>query len=133
MGCVGPFSEDVESHYADVTAARAAGAIGWDQWIPEIVPDSATDIRELHNIDTNRTWGCFRFGQGEDGSVRRTLAALGARPGRGPVSERPRFFFTELAWWPRSMTSPTIEAYEVFDVLVGIDENDQRVCFHRHR
>jgi hypothetical protein len=36
LGCVGPFSEDFESRYSDVNAARADGAFNRG-WLPEIV------------------------------------------------------------------------------------------------
>src|SRR5882724_8330179 len=71
FGCVGPFSEDFESQYSDMNAARADGAFNRG-WLPEIVPDDSIDIREMHNIDTNKTWGCFVIPSGTE-EVRRKL------------------------------------------------------------
>jgi hypothetical protein len=36
-GCVGPFSEDFESQYPNVNAAKADDAFGRG-WLPEIIP-----------------------------------------------------------------------------------------------
>jgi hypothetical protein len=51
LGCVGPFSEDFESQYSDVNAARADDAFGRG-WLPDIIPDDSITIREMHNIAT---------------------------------------------------------------------------------
>lgn len=88
LGCIGPFSEDFESQYSDVNTARADGAFDRG-WLPEIVPDDSIDIREVHNIDTNITWGCFVIPSGTE-EVRRKLKRLGASRAPGPVSSGPR-------------------------------------------
>jgi hypothetical protein len=40
--------------------ARSAGALDRG-WVPSFLPSSTTSIVESHNIDTNETWGTFRF------------------------------------------------------------------------
>lgn len=30
-------------------------------WIPRVLPRDAINIKEMHNIDNNRTYGCFEF------------------------------------------------------------------------
>lgn len=145
--CIGPFSEEYQYHYPNVSAARADGAFSRG-WIPEIVPADATDIYIFYNIDTNWTWGCFRLPR--DGArVREALAAIRAERVAGPVdSGPPRFYWVlhrlpgTLPWWPTSMRSPGIEMYRFIEspkarllspyvVRVGIDENGKAVCFHR--
>jgi hypothetical protein len=54
------FDEDFSVHYATSAEARADRAIERG-WLPEILPDSAFDIDEEHNIDTNRGGGTFHF------------------------------------------------------------------------
>lgn len=56
-GCIGPLGENIERQFADAKSVRAGNRGGW---IPDILPDDATGIREVHNLDTNATWGCFR-------------------------------------------------------------------------
>ena len=54
------FDEDFSVHYATSAEARADRAVARG-WLPDVLPDSAFDIDEEHNIDTNRGGGTFRF------------------------------------------------------------------------
>ncbi len=53
-------SENFVSSYATVREAREAGAIQRG-WVPASLPETATVIREAHDVDTNETWGAFKF------------------------------------------------------------------------
>jgi hypothetical protein len=44
----------------NIDAARRDGAIERG-WIPDIIPESSSEIYERHNLDTNRVWIRFRF------------------------------------------------------------------------
>jgi hypothetical protein len=133
-GCVGPLSEDFESHYQAIAAARADGAFARG-WLPEIVPGSATDIWEFHNIDTNLTWACFRTPDGPE-PVRALLAQRGAIRMRGPIDRGPTRFLRVRPWWPSSMATDAVEAYSVQEAprsaatMVGIDTQAAMVCLH---
>jgi len=136
LGCVGPFSEDFESQYPDVNAARADGAFDRG-WLPEIIPDDSIDIREMHNISSSVTWGCFVVPSGTE-EVRRKLKSLGAGRVPGPISSGPRGLFRVRAWWPECMTSTSVEAYRFdevggaqLNVIVGLDPQQKTTCFHR--
>ena len=135
LGCVGPFSEDFESQYPDVDAARADDAFGRG-WLPEITPDDSIAIREMHNIDTNLTWGCFVSPSGTE-KVRKKLKGLKASQSQGPVGSGPRGLFGVRDSWPRSMTTTAIETYRFdeagarFTVIVGLDSERKTACFHR--
>jgi hypothetical protein len=135
--CIGPFSENIESRYADRRSAGGAIARGW---IPEILPDDASDIREVHNMDTNATWCCFSTRHPAD--VRARAVRLGAVGVLGPVHSGPRETFRDFSWWPESMASATIEALEFSEapaysgatpslVRAGIDGSG-KICFYRH-
>ncbi len=50
--------------YADYRAVEANGAIGRG-WIPAFLPESATDVREKHNLDTNTKLVRFDFDAGD--------------------------------------------------------------------
>jgi hypothetical protein len=132
--CIGPLSEDIESHYADAATARRAGALDRG-WLPEFIPDDATDISELHNLDTNLTWACFTNPRGP-GSLRALLEKHGMKRATGPVTGGPPALFGTPAWWPAFMGRPDVETYQVvedsrFSLLVGFDPHTGRACFHR--
>jgi len=38
-------------------------------WLPHYLPPSVTDIKESHNLDTNRVWAAFRYRVGDLDSV----------------------------------------------------------------
>src|SRR5262245_13685312 len=53
-------AEQQEASYADVAAAERAGAIQRG-WVPDWLPRSAHDLREVHNLDTNQSMLTFRY------------------------------------------------------------------------
>jgi hypothetical protein len=144
-GCVGPLSDEFETSYRTLAEAREKGAVGdgGGAWIPAILPEAATDIFELHNLDTNATWGCFRpNGQAEQ--VIRLLRARAAQPVREPLPDAPTRWLRTLDWWPDSMTRAGLEAFEFKEpsltpalsgstVRVAIDRANDVVCFRRTR
>jgi hypothetical protein len=144
-GCVGPLSDEVETSYRTLAEARSKGAVGdgGGAWIPEILPEAATDIFELHDIATNATWGCFRpNGQAEQ--VVRILGGRAARPVKGRLSDGPTRWLRTRDWWPESMTRDGLEVFEFKEpslapalsgstVQVGIDRKNNVTCFRRTR
>jgi hypothetical protein len=138
VACVGPLSEMKESQYPSADAARAADPSGW---IPDILPTDATSIREVHYIDSTRTWGCFQAPAPE--GVRALLTRLNAHKAPGPIASGPAELFRDFSWWPSSMRTGAVEAWEFRDppgcsacsapavVRVGIDIASGTVCFHR--
>jgi hypothetical protein len=80
----GCFSDVLSNSHA--TRAEAADAIGRG-WIPAILPESATDIRESHNLDTNVGHGTFAFGAADAHSFQ---AALVSVPADHPARARSR-------------------------------------------
>ena len=137
-GCIGPLSEKPERQYASAVEARADGALERG-WIPAILPSDAHAIREVHDVATNLTWGCFSTGDVEE--VRALLARLKAQRAQGPIGPQPREWFRDFSWWPELMRAGPVEAWQFteaavprgssFVVRVGIDSGSRRVCFHR--
>lgn len=56
VGC----DERRTSHSVDIAAARSSGVIDRG-WVPRVLPESATNIEETHDLDTNAVWGTFDF------------------------------------------------------------------------
>lgn len=82
-------SERQESFYTSLADAEHDGAVARG-WVPEILPRSATGIRECHDLDSNETWGMFQFGHADAEKLRGGLSDVDLRekrvnemPGRG--------------------------------------------------
>ena len=84
----------VTASYATLDEARQAGAIERG-WVPDHLPSGTHEIREAHDLDSNRRWGLFSFPPSQADDLRGILAPEevsleGARidiPGR-------------IEWWP---------------------------------
>ena len=90
----------VTASYASRSDALQSGAIDRG-WIPVWMPESAEDIREAHQLDTNRRWGLFNFAPGDGDRIR---AALEAEPFplHGVECEMP----ARVEWWPVVLRGP---------------------------
>ncbi len=71
----GCFSDVLSSSHA--TRADAADTISRG-WVPAVLPESATDIRESHNLDTNIGHGTFEFGIADMHSFQAALMPVSA-------------------------------------------------------
>ena len=86
--------EVVTASYATLADARAAGAIERG-WVPEGLPEGTYELREAHDLDSNRRWGLFSFPPAERDALRAllqpeemSLAGVSVEiPGR-------------IEWWP---------------------------------
>lgn len=85
--------EVVTASYATLDEAHADGAIERG-WIPAGLPAGTSEIREAHDLDTNRRWGLFSFPVQEAAALR---ALLGTEIDTSPVScDIP----ARIEWWP---------------------------------
>ena len=85
--------EVVTESYATLQEASAAGAVERG-WVPRVLPPGSREIREAHDLDSDRRWGVFNFPQGEADSLR---AHLGAEMSlEGLRCNPPR----RIEWWP---------------------------------
>ncbi len=131
LACGVSCSDQRESRYVDVAAVRQAGALDRG-WIPDILPTDGVDIREVHDTDTNRTWGCFRTPGGAD-AVRSKLHSLQATRVSGRVASG---IVRIRSWWPSSLAGDSAEVHSFrensrFTVRVGLDTSANIVCFFR--
>lgn len=90
-------SDRQEATFLDVKAARAAGAVARG-WVPIDLPESATELQELHDLDTNEVWGTFRLPPtdtpGTIGLTRVEASRIDGHPVRSP----------SVGWWPRELS-----------------------------
>lgn len=130
----GGCSDRQESSFASVKEARSSGSVARG-WVPNELPESATDLRELHDSDTNEVWGTFRLPGGEQGpSVR--LTRVDADKMNGHMVRSPR-----ASWWPEALTGNVdsrvlekngLELYSTpapFEFWIAIDRNGGRGFF----
>lgn len=83
-----------ERYFRDLSEARAAGAVERG-WVPGLLPKSAFQIRERHDLDTNEVWGAFRFNPSESATFLSHLSALPSDI--TPVVRSPG----SIPWWPK--------------------------------
>ncbi len=84
----------VTETYATLQEAVAAGAVDRG-WMPRGLPPGTKEIREAHDLDSNRRWGLFNFPQGEADALR-TLLGSGISLS-GQTCNPPR----RIEWWPQ--------------------------------
>lgn len=59
---LGLYSCEVSStRYASYAEAKSREAIGAYKWLPSLLPTSARDILESHDVDSNEVWFTFVF------------------------------------------------------------------------
>ena len=92
------------------TRADAADTIGRG-WVPAVLPESATDIRETHNLDSNVGHGSFQFSAADMQSFQAALARV---PGGRPVRAKSREKFEGSGY--------VFYTYEDFDIAVNWDD-----------
>jgi hypothetical protein len=123
-GCL----DEYASRYSNVDEVVRSGAVARG-WVPDILPKDAVDIREVHNLDTNETWGCFITPGGVE-QVRSRLQELGAKRESGPAPHEGR----GPSWWP---TAQPDEWHSVREdagrvLKIRLDVATKQVCFSRN-
>jgi len=67
------FSDTIINKYPDVQSAKKEQAVQHG-WVPALVPDSAYDIAETHNLDTNTLFGKFSYKEADEKKLMEKLA-----------------------------------------------------------
>ena len=92
IGCAN--ADVVTASYATLDEARRDEAIARG-WIPEGLPPGTHDIREAHDLDSNRRWGLFNFPHDESDVLRRLL-----KPEERPLAGARLNAPARIEWWP---------------------------------
>jgi hypothetical protein len=88
--------ETPEVHYPTYAAALADGAVARG-WVPDQVPQDATDIHEIHDLDTEEVWIRFSFtGDARAGFAHSCTEADPLHVAWPRATRR-------LSWWPEDM------------------------------
>ena len=80
--------------YATLQEAAAEGAIDRG-WVPRGLPPGTREIREAHDLDSNRRWGLFDFPPAEADTLRALLGPELSLAGQTCYPPR------RIEWWPR--------------------------------
>ena len=129
-------NETRQSSYATRREATRQGAAAHG-WLPDAVPPDATNIREIHDLDSNATWLVFEL---EESARQRFLEHLGQTVPRADGNltiTRP----SGVDWWPAELVgrvadstrrNPPCSAWQIerHGVLI-LCEKERRVFFWR--
>ncbi|KYJ85978.1 hypothetical protein [Sulfurovum riftiae] len=69
------FSDVQINKYPDLQAVKEDKAIE-KGWVPDMLPDSAYDIEETHDLDTNQLFGRFYYKEADEGSIMEKLTIV---------------------------------------------------------
>jgi hypothetical protein len=86
--------EVVTETYATLEEAKKTGAIERG-WVPDGLPPGTTDLRDAHDLDSNRQWGLFMFPQAEGDVLRQLL-----QPDEVSLTGRTIDIPGRVEWWP---------------------------------
>lgn len=84
--------------YATFQEASQNGAFK-SGWLPQVLPMSATNIVEVHNVDSNELWATFRYSENDIDELIKQCAI--DHKARLPNAERTK---RSVAWWPTGLT-----------------------------
>jgi len=124
-------NEMFESRYANKAEADRDGAISRG-WIPSWLPASATDIREIHDIDTNETWLKFAAMEADLLALATQCSAIPGAPKRLPPQIR--------SWWPGDLSDDRARPVDAYQFLachadhggyLAIDRKNARAYYWR--
>ena len=99
LGC----DETSSSSYKTLDDATRDGAVGG--WLPRAIPDSAINIRETHDIDTNETWAAFALPSHQRNAFTSRLKEAQPSNVAGLRIDSAR----SPSWWPRRFTGTLTE------------------------
>ncbi|MEE8575296.1 MAG: hypothetical protein V3T30_07780 [Thermodesulfobacteriota bacterium] len=91
--------EIMESTYTDYNAAIQAGAVGEGKALPELLPESAKDIRKSFDIDTNEVRLFFHFNAKNLSSIEKKCEEILHSEVVLPNRRTSK-------WWPKNLTKP---------------------------
>jgi hypothetical protein len=126
-------SDYKDSSYASMAEARRAGMVDRG-WLPDILPDGATRVRERHNVDTNETWCAFDLAASEAARLQAAMSPLtpselSARSLRAPG----------VGWWPkvlegkldsRAIDNAGMKLYTSGPLLFAFDAGERRAFMY---
>jgi hypothetical protein len=121
-GLVMHVEETPVAEYKTFAEAQADDAIGRG-WLPTFLPASATDIREIHNLDTNARWLSFHAPSGDLRRMVQSFKALSYTEARRTALPRP---WRVGGTWPPELSEPLIATPRDTELLAYYRASDAR-------
>jgi hypothetical protein len=90
--------DTIQASYASRADAEKSGAVAHG-WVPTVVPEGSTEIREAHNVDTNQTWGRFVVSASGTEALQVALTEIAVSSLAGQEVRPPN-----VSWWPPVLT-----------------------------
>lgn len=91
------------STYASFQEASEKGVFE-SGWLPRALPRSATNIVEVHNIDSSEMWAMFRYSGNDIHGLTKTC--IRSQKVQFPDAKRTK---RDVAWWPIGLTDESNE------------------------
>ncbi len=117
----------MDATYETMGKAREDGAIDRG-WVPEYLPDTATNIRERHSQDTNEGWGTYSFGDLDLSHFEKHWSHAQSAPLPGD----PNRFHGEptIDWWPGTLNDGLVFYRGIEDghFWLAVD-NEKKTCY----
>jgi len=117
--------ERVSTSYADFAAAQTSGAVARG-WVPGWLPNSASELHEIHDVDTNQSMLTFDYGRSSKFVIPESCVA-----NSGPVPDPP----FAVRWWPElpkgTNTGTHLYVCESGAATLLVREADSRVWYWR--
>jgi len=110
--------------YKTFAEAQADGAIERG-WLPTFLPASATDIRDVHNIDTNARWLAFHAPIVDLRLMVQGFKTLSYAEARRTALPRP---WRVGGWWPPELSEPLLATPRDTDRLAYYRADEDDLC-----
>lgn len=111
FGC----GETKDVFYANIDAAKKAGEIERG-WIPNILPESSSEIYEKTDIDSNQVWLRFKFDKKDIKNLLEQVKEVAAAEINTIKFNKPCNIIWCVNWWPRNLNKESFNKQSVLKI-----------------
>lgn len=104
VGC----SDKIESFYETFDHAKESGAIERG-WIPNVLPQSSMNIKEIHDLDTNQVWIRFETQNNESVEFFKKVKRISIKDIKGNMPRDPK-----VKWWSKTLLDKDLSKYSFY-------------------
>lgn len=104
-----------DTFYANIDAAKKDGAIKRG-WIPNILPESSSEIYERSDIDSNQVWLRFKFDKKDIKSLLEQVEEVDTAEINTIKFNKPCNIIWCVNWWPRKLNKESFNKQSVLKI-----------------